>query len=57
MAVSGLQLLARSVELLRGDEWSGYLTFNLGTYKPSDYAALMNGTYPRQTARKSKANF
>lgn len=30
-AVGQLQLLNRNVELLNGDEWSGYLVFNLGT--------------------------
>lgn len=39
--VGSLQLLTRSVELLKGDEWSGYLVFNLGTTKPSDYMDLM----------------
>jgi|JI10StandDraft_1071094.scaffolds.fasta_scaffold00275_23 hypothetical protein len=43
-AVGGLQLLTRSVELLKGDEWTGYLAFNLGYTRPADYLDLMNQT-------------
>ena len=40
-ALGGLQLLTRSVELLRGDEWIGYLVFNFGGVS---WADLMNNT-------------
>lgn len=43
-AVGGLQLLKRSVELLKGDEWTGYLAFNLGLTTDSEYTDFMNNT-------------
>lgn len=43
-AANGLQLLSRSVELLKGDEWTGYLVFNMQTTKPSDYMDIMAST-------------
>jgi len=43
-ALNSLQLLGRSVELLKGDEWTGYLVFNMQTTKPQDYMDLMGGT-------------
>ncbi len=40
-ALGGLQMLTRSVELLKGDEWVGYLAFNFGS---TSYEELMNNT-------------
>lgn len=40
-AIGGLQLLTRSVELLKGDEWAGYLAFNFGS---TSYDEVMNNT-------------
>lgn len=43
-AVDGVQFLTRSAELLKGDEWSGYLVFNLGAAAQGEYDALMHST-------------
>lgn len=40
-AIDSLQLLNRTVELLKGDEWSGFLVFNLGT-EPDVYTTIMH---------------
>lgn len=40
-AIGGLQLLTRTVELLKGDEWAGYLAFNFGS---ENYMDIMNNT-------------
>lgn len=42
-AINGLQLLTRNVELLNGDEWTGYLVFNVNVNSPKDYDAFMGG--------------
>ncbi|MCL4223164.1 MAG: hypothetical protein KJZ91_01670 [Myxococcales bacterium] len=41
-AFTGLQLLNRNVELLKGDEWVGYLVFNLETDTKESYSAFFN---------------
>lgn len=41
-AISSLQLLNRSVELLKGDQWTGYLIFNLPTGTEHDYQSFIN---------------
>ncbi len=43
-AVNNLQLLGRNIELLKGDEWSGYLAFNLDTPTAGKLRAFMNAT-------------
>jgi len=43
VAIGSLQFLTRSVELLNGDEWSGYLAFNMGVNGEEDYYNFMNG--------------
>jgi hypothetical protein len=47
-AVSSLQVLSRSTELLNGDEWSGYLVFN--TTQTREYEEFMS-TIERLTLR------
>ncbi len=39
-SVGTLQLLTPNIQLLKGDQWTGYLVFNLGSTR---YADLMNG--------------
>lgn len=41
-AFTGLQLLNRNVELLKGDEWVGYLVFNVATDGKETYDAFIN---------------
>lgn len=41
-SVNALSLLDRNRELLNGDEWSGYLVFNLGINAGGDYDRFMN---------------
>ncbi len=40
-AFENLLLLNRNVELLDGDQWTGYLVFNLGINKAEDFAHFM----------------
>lgn len=42
-AIGSLQLLNRNVELLKGDEWSGFLIFNLDTGSEAGYNEFMRG--------------
>lgn len=41
-AVSSLQLMGKGVELLNGDEWNGWLVFNLGINSYEDFERVMN---------------
>ena len=41
-AISSLSLLNRNVELLNGDEWSGYLVFNIGINTQADFDRFMS---------------
>lgn len=40
-AIGSLQLLNRNTELLNGDEWTGYLVFNMSVLSQGDYDALL----------------
>lgn len=42
-AINGLQLMNRNVELLNGDEWSGYLVFNLNINSIEEFDQFMAG--------------
>jgi len=43
-AVNALPLLNRNVDLLNGDEWSGYLSFNMNVTTEQDYHNFMTNT-------------
>ena len=49
-ALGSLQLLSRETELLNGDEWAGYLVFNLGVTSTDDYRRVL-GSVSRYTPR------